>query len=418
MTTFWEWSKDVSFVNRFIFPAPKPPSYNKESFPDELLFVPPKEKLYSYYKQFKTEQYNKEKDKFDILSPKYSEQKEQYCDEDSIPCIYIERKYRLSEATHLLLYLHGNAEDLGKCYPIIDYIRMKLQCNILAPEYPGYGVSNGDANENSVAAMVQNVYEFAISPYGLNVPPSRIIIYGFSIGSAAALSSTWFNLNKVYIPDTYIEHQEPQTKIPNSSKKQKKKKKKKKEYTIGDTSEDDSNEEANDYKENGKYDDKLLQYKQNEDKLKKKRRKYFLSTFLTTCPHKKREHEILFGTENEKHFYSADLNTNEYGDPFERLPLASLLNILRKGNIQYPTSVNKKELLMVARKNGLIPPLNSCKKANVIRKYSLLIIVCPFASISQVVADKIGSFASYLLSDRFQVCICSFAHFFFVCICF
>ncbi len=25
-----------------------------------------------------------------------------------------------------------------------------------------------------------------------------------------------------------------------------------------------------------------------------------------------------------------------YNDPFERLPLASLLNILRKGNVQYP----------------------------------------------------------------------------------
>eukprot|EP01084_Bolivina_argentea_P317689 550846_1 len=93
---------------------------------------------------------------------------------------------------------------------------------------------------------------------------------------------------------------------------------------------------------------------------------------------------------------------NEAADPFERLPLASLLNILRKGNVQYPTSVNKKDLLRVARKNGLIPPLQSCKKANVIRKYSLLIIVCPFASIRQVVADKTGVFASYLLSERFE----------------
>merc|ERR1712228_892660 len=153
---------------------------------------------------------------------------------------------------------------------------------------------------------------------------------------------------------------------------------------------------------NGKYDDKLLQYKQNEDKMKKKRRKYFVSTFLRTCPHKKREHEILFGHDNDKHFYTSDIETNESGDPFERLPLASLLNILRKGNIQYPTSVNKQKLLTVARKNGLIPPLNSCKKANVMRKYSLIIIVCPFASISQVVADKIGVFASYLLSERFR----------------
>eukprot|EP01084_Bolivina_argentea_P317815 551060_1 len=117
------------------------------------------------------------------------------------------------------------------------------------------------------------------------------------------------------------------------------------------------------------------------------------------------EHYLLFdgptGSDSE-YFYTADVNESDDGDPFERLPLASLLNILRKGNIEYPTSVNKKELLTVARKNGLIPPLTSCKKANVIRKYSLLIIVCPFASISQVVADKIGVFASYLLSERFK----------------
>ena len=443
MANFWEWSKDVSFVNRFIFPAPKPSSYNKDSFPEELLFVPPKEKLYKYYKQFKMEESNKNKgipnNKYDLNSPKYNrnannntnnhydndvdetkinEKKQQYCDENAIPCIYIERKYRLSEATHLLLYLHGNAEDLGKCYPIIDYIRMKLQVNILAPEYPGYGVSSGEACENSVQAMVQNVYEFCISPYGLNIPPSRIIIYGFSIGSAAALSSSNLILRKVYLPDNYIN---------NKSKKKKKKKKLKSikngnplGHNIGDSSDSDSDEEESeddDYDdddnddnnnnnnnndnddEEKKYEhDKLLNYKGN----KQKSRKYFLSTFLRKCPHKENEHNILFDSDHNKIFYNSDLDNNEDGDPFERLPLASLLNILRKGNVQYPTSVNKKELLHVARKNGLIPPLNSCKKANVIRKYSLLIIVCPFASISQVVADKIGVFASYLLSERFK----------------
>ena len=63
-------------MNRFIFPAPKPSSYNKDSYPDELLFVPPKEKLYKYYKQFKMEQSNKNKgipnNKYDITSPKYN----------------------------------------------------------------------------------------------------------------------------------------------------------------------------------------------------------------------------------------------------------------------------------------------------------------------------------------------------------
>lgn len=421
----------MSFVNRFIFPAPKPASYNKDSFPDELLFVPPKEKLYEYYKQFKMEQNNKDNGvgnhEFDLNSPKYpahhnydgddsesklNHRREQYCDENAIPCVYIERKYRLSEATHLLLYLHGNAEDLGKCYPIIDYIRMKLQVNILAPEYPGYGVSAGDACETSVQQMVQNVYEFAISPYGLNVPPSRIIIYGFSIGSAAALSHTRFSLKKVYLPDHYLQNDSHHSHEQKSNKKRKKRNKSKKKSStqrangnIGDSTEEEEDDEEEEEEEK-KYEaahhatsnkgDLLLTYNQQ------KSRKYFLSTFMDKCPHSAQEHEILFAEQASKLFYTSDLDSVEDGDPFERLPLASLLNILRKGNVAYPTSVNKKELLLVARKHGLIPPLNSCKKANIIRKYSLLIIVCPFASISQVVADKIGVFASYLLSERFK----------------
>jgi len=441
MSNFWEWSKDISFVNRFIFPAPKPPSYNKDSYPDELLFVPPKEKLYHYYKQFKTEQssHNLHKNnknnksnksranqKYHLGSPKYphaqppssandnnnnnhngdddnddelSERKQDYCDEQAIPCIYIERKFRQSEATHLLLYLHGNAEDLGKCYPIIDYIRMKMQVNILAPEYPGYGVSTGDACETSVQQMVQNVYEFAISPYGLNVPPSRIIIYGFSIGSAAALSNTQFELNKVYLPRAYIEQKKQQ-------KQQKQQKHQNGKYppqknghghnnvSVEEKSNNNSNSMSNDQSSSS-----LLQYKQKQDR----QRKFFYSTHLSKCPHTLTEHLSLFDdTDDEKLFYTSEDFDMEDGDPFERLPLASLLNILRKGNVQYPTSVNKKELLRVARTHGLIPPLLSCKKANVVRKYSLLVIVCPFASISQVVADKIGVFATYLLAERFR----------------
>jgi len=440
MSNFWEWSKDVSFVNRFIFPAPKPSSYNKDSFPDELLFVPPKEKLYKYYKQFKMEQANKNQgianNPLDFTSPRYhspssfqslsrlsstkhpsasskgaaesksSDEKQQYCDENAIPCIYIQRKYRLSEATHLLLYLHGNAEDLGKCYPIIDYIRMKLPVNILAPEYPGYGVSAGDSCETSVGEMVQNVYEFAISPYGLNVPPERIIIYGFSIGSAAALSTSLFTLNRVYLPDGYITaSNEPDEAPPANTNPLVSNGSRSKEEHKSNSSSSSSMKAASKWSSKGDHQKvghhSLLQYRAEQEASLSRR--YFLSTFLKRCPHKEHEHELLFSRRDElTHFYSSELEDRDEGDPFERLPLASLLNILRKGKVSYPTSVNKQRLLAVARKHGLIPPVTACKKANAIRKYSLLIIVCPFASISQVVADKIGVFASYLLSERFR----------------
>eukprot|EP01084_Bolivina_argentea_P317687 550843_1 len=348
---------DMSVINRFIFSAPKP-SYNKYSFPDELLMIPPKEKLYKYYKQFKMEHAN--------------EKKQQYCDPNAIPCVYIERKYRLSEATHLLLYFHSDTEDLGKCYAKIDYIRMKLQVNILAPEYPGYGISVGDVSQDFVVEMVQNVYEFVISPYGLNIPPSRIIVYGENIGSAAALSLTSVELNRIYIPPTYT------------------KQLCKKNYI--DESSNDNNIYYNDTNKEQKYDNDDKSLQQN-----KVSRKYFLSTFLKQCPHSKHQHHTFFENDN-KYFYE-DEKSDHTNDPFERLPLASLFNILRKGNVQYPTSVNKNELLQIARTNDLIPPR---MKANIIRKWSLLILVCPFSSFTQYVADKVGVVASYLVSDRFK----------------
>ena len=156
MTGIWEYTKDISPVNRFIFPVPKPVSYNRNSFPEELLFIPTREKLFEYYSKYKartkpspndTESNNNDhsaiknkfkkryryqrqrsKTNFDAFFATLRETKEQkrkkdevkeneknaiYCDDEAIPCLYIKRKYKLAQPTHLLLYCHGNAEDLG-----------------------------------------------------------------------------------------------------------------------------------------------------------------------------------------------------------------------------------------------------------------------------------------------------------------
>jgi len=39
-----------------------------------------------------------------------------------------------------LIYFHANGEDLGSSYELLNIIREKLQINVLAPEYPGYGI--------------------------------------------------------------------------------------------------------------------------------------------------------------------------------------------------------------------------------------------------------------------------------------
>jgi hypothetical protein len=41
-----------------------------------------------------------------------------------------------------LIYFHANAEDIGLAYPLLDSIRNVIKINVIAPEYPGYGIYN------------------------------------------------------------------------------------------------------------------------------------------------------------------------------------------------------------------------------------------------------------------------------------
>ena len=56
--------------------------------------------------------------------------------EEKIPCLFIPFE---SEAK-VLLFFHGNAEDIGIAFEILMEIRNCLKVNVLAMEYPGYGL--------------------------------------------------------------------------------------------------------------------------------------------------------------------------------------------------------------------------------------------------------------------------------------
>jgi len=49
-------------------------------------------------------------------------------------------------SSKLLIYFHGNAEDVGLAFELLDYIRSLLKVHVLAVEYPGYGVYPGQAD--------------------------------------------------------------------------------------------------------------------------------------------------------------------------------------------------------------------------------------------------------------------------------
>ena len=93
------------------------------------------------------------------------------------------RYWKSSHDKFLLLYFHGNAEDLGH----LDFIAEKLirrGFSILAIDYRGYGLSAGTVTEQSTYDDAKLLYDTAIK-MGYN--SGNIIIWGRSVGSGPAV---------------------------------------------------------------------------------------------------------------------------------------------------------------------------------------------------------------------------------------
>jgi fermentation-respiration switch protein FrsA (DUF1100 family) len=86
-----------------------------------------------------------------------------------------------------LLYLHGNAATIGSRQNIsrAEHLRA-LGLNVLAVEYRGYGGLDGVPSERAVTADARAGYDYLRET--LHVPAERIVIYGWSLGSAVAVN--------------------------------------------------------------------------------------------------------------------------------------------------------------------------------------------------------------------------------------
>lgn len=117
-----------------------------------------------------------------------------------IPCLYLPH---LNGSNKILIYFHGNAEDVGLATELLNFLKdmlkvsywlslwRTLKVNILAMEYPGYGVYIGDPSPWQIALDAQNVYDYLTLVQGIE--ESQIILFGRSIGSGPAtlVSSLW-----------------------------------------------------------------------------------------------------------------------------------------------------------------------------------------------------------------------------------
>jgi fermentation-respiration switch protein FrsA (DUF1100 family) len=91
-------------------------------------------------------------------------------------------------AVFTVLYCHGNGGNLAYYLDVVQFLHtLNLSC--LAFDYRGYGKSDGKPSEQGTFLDAQTAYYWLINEK--NIPPEKIIIYGWSLGaSVAALLSS------------------------------------------------------------------------------------------------------------------------------------------------------------------------------------------------------------------------------------
>ena len=95
-----------------------------------------------------------------------------------IPGFLIEKRSKI-----FVLFSHGNAEDLGMVYDFCCDFAEKLQVNMLAYDYTGYGHArlSGDPTETACYEDISAAYKYLVDQ--VQVAPANIIVFGRSLGS-------------------------------------------------------------------------------------------------------------------------------------------------------------------------------------------------------------------------------------------
>lgn len=113
----------------------------------------------------------------------------------SIPCLLFNSKKQKGEkgdgeeislGGKLVLFFHANGEDLSDIHSFCKTISSSLNINVLAVEYPGYGLyKDVEANEENILKDSESVLEYVKT--GLKIALEDVIILGRSIGSGPSI---------------------------------------------------------------------------------------------------------------------------------------------------------------------------------------------------------------------------------------
>ncbi|KPA75653.1 serine peptidase putativeserine peptidase Clan SC Family S9D [Leptomonas pyrrhocoris] len=137
-----------AFIKSIIFPRPRESSYDTTSHPHELVHIP-------------------------LVDPATQ------AENGSFTCGYL---FTQPKATHVLLYAHPNAIDIGMSYKELRHVAREACVNVLLFEYSGYGLSSTPITESSIHQDTLSAYLFVRRH--LHIAANRIILCGRSIGAS------------------------------------------------------------------------------------------------------------------------------------------------------------------------------------------------------------------------------------------
>ncbi|MBO5255074.1 MAG: alpha/beta hydrolase [Opitutales bacterium] len=88
------------------------------------------------------------------------------------------------ESEICVIYSHGNGEDLGKIYQLMQDYHDRLGVNVVAYDYCGYGVSDGRMSQADLSKCADTVYDYVTKTLGFKA--ENIFFVGYSLGSSPA----------------------------------------------------------------------------------------------------------------------------------------------------------------------------------------------------------------------------------------
>ena len=162
-------------LNSFVFPRPTP-TYTHSNMFGKLIYVP------------------KDVQQWAITSPHVSSKRVPtiYSQETKlqpygsykgkcIPCLYLPWH---EPSSKILLFFHGNAEDVCLTQELMETVQANLRVHVFVMEYEGYGVYEGKPSAEGILEDAEIVFQYIIKAIGYST--TDIIVFGRSIGSGPA----------------------------------------------------------------------------------------------------------------------------------------------------------------------------------------------------------------------------------------